>query len=207
MALRTTSRHHATAPRHGTTRRLYAHHATAPRHGTTPRHHATAPCHGTAPRRGATSRHLAKTPRHGTAPRHGATPRHATSRQCACHVCMSCVHNSGDCYKHLRSQLVSKHFARTCLPLAATTLCATASRMATEPLQNLTEQSAGVGVWLLSVASGPRPVEYTWTKASQTGTDKKFGCLLVSDESTQHCIGVYKRKGKEPDATKNFYLS
>ena len=77
--------------------------------------------------------------------------------------------------------------------------------MATEPLQNLTEQSAGVGAWLLSVASEPRPIEYTWTKAQgQVGTGKKFECLLVAADSTEYCLGLYKRKGKEPVATREF---
>ena len=72
--------------------------------------------------------------------------------------------------------------------------------MATEPLQNLTEQSARVGTWLLSVATNPRPEEYTWGK----GTGKKFECLLVSEDSTEYCLGLFKRKGKEPAATRDF---
>ena len=77
--------------------------------------------------------------------------------------------------------------------------------MATEPLQNLTEQSAGVGTWLLSVANEPRPVEYTWKKKpGQMVTGKKFECLLVSEDSTEYCLGVYKRKSKEPVATREF---
>ena len=76
--------------------------------------------------------------------------------------------------------------------------------MATEPLQNLTEQSAGVGTWLLSIANVPRPVEYTWTKGSSKGTGKKLECLLVSEDSTQYCLGRYTRKGKEPEASTNW---
>ena len=76
--------------------------------------------------------------------------------------------------------------------------------MATEPLQNLTEQSAGVGTWLLSVVNVPQPKEYTWTKGSSQGTGKKLECLLVSEDSTQYCLGRYTRKGPEPQATQNF---
>ena len=79
-----------------------------------------------------------------------------------------------------------------------------ASSMETEPLQNLTEQSAGVGIWLLCVANVPRPVEYTWTSGKQKGTGKKSECLLVSEDSTQYCLGRFTRRGKEPQATQYF---
>ena len=88
--------------------------------------------------------------------------------------------------------------------IAETSLRSIASSMATEPLQNLTEQSAGVGTWLLSVVNVPRSVEYTWTKGSSSGTSKKLECLLVSEDSTQYCLGRYTRKGKEPVASQNF---
>ena len=79
-----------------------------------------------------------------------------------------------------------------------------ASPMETEPLQNLTEQSAGVGTWLLSVANVPRPVEYTWSSGGKRGTGKKLECLLVSEDSTQYCLGRFTRRGKEPQATQYF---
>ena len=78
--------------------------------------------------------------------------------------------------------------------------------MATELLQNLTAQSARVGTWLVSVASDPRPEEYTWSEGTGKGTGKgeTFECLLGSDDSTEYCLGQFKRQGKEPDATRDF---
>ena len=76
--------------------------------------------------------------------------------------------------------------------------------MATEPLQNLTEQSARIGSWLLLVATKPRPQDYTWTCGSTTSSGRKIEVLLVSQDSTQYCLGQFTRKGKEPAATKAF---
>ncbi len=83
--------------------------------------------------------------------------------------------------------------------------------MATEPLENLTEQSARVGTWLLSVATTPRPEEYTYSKGAGKGskgggkaTGKKFECLLVSEDSSEYCLGLFQRRGKEPAATNEF---
>lgn len=68
--------------------------------------------------------------------------------------------------------------------------------MDTEPLGNLTEQSARVGKWLLSVATAPRTEEYKWTKGTTSYTGKKFECLLVSEDSTEYCLGVFRKRGK-----------
>ena len=76
--------------------------------------------------------------------------------------------------------------------------------MATEPLQNLTEQSARIGSWLLLVATNPKPQDYTWTRGSTAGSGRKIEVLLVSQDSTQYCLGQFTRKGKEPAATKAF---
>ena len=70
--------------------------------------------------------------------------------------------------------------------------------MATEPLQNLTEQSARVGAWVLSVASNPRTEVYSFDKGTGKGNGMKFECLLVSDNSEEYCLGQFRRKGKEP---------
>ena len=70
-----------------------------------------------------------------------------------------------------------------------------------EPLEDLSEQSARVGSWLLSVATAPRSEEYKWTKGTASGTGKKFECLLVSEDSTQYCLGWFRRRGNEPGAT------
>ena len=75
--------------------------------------------------------------------------------------------------------------------------------MATEPLGNLTDQSARVGTWLLSVATVPRTEEYKWTRGNITNTGKTFECLLVSEDSTEYGMGVFRNRCKEPSATKD----
>ena len=76
--------------------------------------------------------------------------------------------------------------------------------MATEPLQHLTEQSAGVGAWMLQVTGEPKDSEYTWNKNGKSGKGRKLEYFFVSEESSQYCLGIYKRLGKEPAATKDF---
>ena len=76
--------------------------------------------------------------------------------------------------------------------------------MHSEPLEDLSEQSARVGSWVPSVATAPRSEEYKWTKGTACGAGKKFECLLVSQDSTQYCVGLYRKKGKAPAATKEF---
>ena len=73
-----------------------------------------------------------------------------------------------------------------------------------EPLGNLTEQSARVGTWMLSVATNPRSEDYTWSKGGAKGTGKKFECLLVSQDSTEYCLGLFRKRRKEPAATNDF---
>ena len=76
--------------------------------------------------------------------------------------------------------------------------------MQVEPLPNLTEQSARVGMWQLSVATAPRSEEYKWTKGNANGTGKKFECVLVSEDSTQYCLGLFRKRGQEHGATTAF---
>jgi len=76
--------------------------------------------------------------------------------------------------------------------------------MATLPLQHLTEQSAGVGAWMLKVAMEPQEISYTWTQGGQNKTGRKLEFVLVSEDSTKYCQGLIKRWGKEPTATQNF---
>ena len=76
--------------------------------------------------------------------------------------------------------------------------------MDTEPLGNLTDQSARVGSWLLSVATVPRTEDYKWTKGNTNNTGKKLEFLLVSEDSAEYCLGVFRKRGKEPGATKEF---
>ena len=78
--------------------------------------------------------------------------------------------------------------------------------MDTEPLQHLTEQSAGVGIWILAVASGPRDLEYTWNKSQKSGKGRKLEYVLLSEDGEQYCEGVYKKGGKERQATQNLEL-
>ena len=76
--------------------------------------------------------------------------------------------------------------------------------MEAEPLQNLTEQSAGVGSWLVTCAMPPQEVTYTWNKGGRSGEGRKLQFLLVSQDGTQYCEGCYKKSGKEPKATEQF---
>ena len=41
-------------------------------------------------------------------------------------------------------------------------------------------------------------------KGNKSGTGRKLEWLLVSEDSTEYCPGVYKKAGKEPQATKEF---
>ena len=75
--------------------------------------------------------------------------------------------------------------------------------MATEPLSQLSPRSAGVGAWMLIVASTPRKIEYQWNKNGKSGIGHKLEVVLMSEDSTQYCEGVPKKKGKEPQATKD----
>ena len=76
--------------------------------------------------------------------------------------------------------------------------------MEAEPLQNLTEQSAGVGSWLVTCVMPPQEVTYTWNKGGRSGEGRKLQFLLVSQDGTQYCEGCYKKSGKEPKATEQF---
>ena len=76
--------------------------------------------------------------------------------------------------------------------------------MATEPLRALTEQSAGVGAWLVRVATEPEDSLYTWQKQGRYGKGRKFELLLVSQDSEEYCKGTFKRMGKETKATQDF---
>ena len=76
--------------------------------------------------------------------------------------------------------------------------------MSSQPLPELTEQSAGVGAWILKVSGEPQASTYPWNKNGKSGTGARLDCVLVSEDSTQYCQGTYKRKGKEPQATRDF---
>ena len=76
--------------------------------------------------------------------------------------------------------------------------------MDAEPLQNLTEQSGGVGRWLVTVVMPPREIVYKWSKGGKSGEGKRLLYLLVSEDGAQYCEGSYRRIGKEPKATDDF---
>ena len=90
----------------------------------------------------------------------------------------------------------AEHLARTASCVAPT--------MATQPLQHLTQQSAYVGAWMLKVAMDPQVIEYNWIKSGKTMEGRKLEFVLVSEDSTKYCQGLYKRMGKEPKASQEF---
>ena len=76
--------------------------------------------------------------------------------------------------------------------------------MATEPLQHLTDKSASVGAWMVAIAIEPKEVTFTWNKNGKSGSGRKLEGMLVLDDSTRYCEGIYRRQGKEPEATQDF---
>ena len=76
--------------------------------------------------------------------------------------------------------------------------------MDAESLQTLTEQSGGVGRWLVTVVMPPREVIYTWNKGGKSGQGKRLEYPLVSEDGAQYCEGSYKRIRKEPKATVDY---
>ena len=54
--------------------------------------------------------------------------------------------------------------------------------MDTEPLQHLTEQSAGVGSWILKLVNDPQESEYQWNKGNYSGVGRKLEYVLVSED-------------------------
>ena len=65
--------------------------------------------------------------------------------------------------------------------------------MDAEPLQNLTEQSGGVGRWLVIIGMSPREVTYKWNKGGKSGEGKRLQYPSVSEDGAQYCEGSYKR--------------
>ena len=61
------------------------------------------------------------------------------------------------------------------------------SKMATEPLSHLTEQSAGVGAWMLKVTADPKDSEYSWSSRGKSGKGRKLEFCFVSEDSTVYC--------------------
>ena len=76
--------------------------------------------------------------------------------------------------------------------------------MPTQPLAELTTQSAKIGKWVVRVCDGPVEHEYTYTFGGKQVTGKNFTVRLVSPEGTQYCLGKCRQKGREPLASKNF---
>ena len=57
---------------------------------------------------------------------------------------------------------------------------------------------------MLQIAGVPKDSEYEWAKGSKAGKGRKLVLLLVSEDSSKYCMGLYKRLGKEPKATQDF---
>ena len=73
-----------------------------------------------------------------------------------------------------------------------------------QSLAELTTQSAKIGQWLLRVCGEPHEHEYKFPRRGEDITGKVLVCRLVSEDSSQYCIGKFKRKGREPEASADF---
>ena len=73
-----------------------------------------------------------------------------------------------------------------------------------QSLAELTTQSAKIGQWTLRVCGEPYEHEYKFRQRGIDINGKVLHCRLVSEDSSQYCIGKFKRKGKEPDASALF---
>ena len=76
-----------------------------------------------------------------------------------------------------------------------------ASEHALQALAELTTQSAKIGQWMLRVCDAPYEHEYKYTFKGKEMKGKLFICCFVSKDASQYCIGKFKRKGKEPEAS------
>ena len=56
---------------------------------------------------------------------------------------------------------------------------------------------------MLKVAMEPCDLTHTWTKNNKTNSGRKLEFVLVSEDSTKYCQGLYMRRGKEPKATED----
>ena len=56
---------------------------------------------------------------------------------------------------------------------------------------------------MLKVVMEPQQIDYTWSKGGKTNTGRKLEFVLVSEDSTKYCQGLYKRMGKEPKASQD----
>ena len=104
---------------------------------------------------------------------------------------------------HVRISIlpVRRHFSRV-LQSIYTTHWTIEVHMSSQPLPELTEQSAGVGAWILKVSGEAQASTYPWNKNGKSGKGARLDWVLVSEDSTQYCQGLYKRKGQEPAATR-----
>ena len=73
-----------------------------------------------------------------------------------------------------------------------------------QSLAEMTTQSAKIGRWLLRLWTPPDEEDYQYTMRGKTIQGKVLRCCFVSTDSTHYCIGKYKRKGKEPQASEEF---
>ena len=73
-----------------------------------------------------------------------------------------------------------------------------------QSLKELTQQSAGIGMWLLQVAEAPRDWEYTYTFNGHKCTGRRFEAILVSPDASVYCIGAFRRKQDNAAGNKKF---
>lgn len=76
--------------------------------------------------------------------------------------------------------------------------------MTTEPLQHLADVCASAGAWMLRVSTVPQDVDYNWNGNGKSGIGRRLERVSVSENCNQYCQGMYKRRGTEPQATKDF---
>ena len=73
-----------------------------------------------------------------------------------------------------------------------------------QSLPELTTQSAKIGRWMLRVCTPPEEQDFQYMLRGKQVTGKVFTCYFVSTDSSHYCLGKYKRKGKEPQASQEF---
>ena len=73
-----------------------------------------------------------------------------------------------------------------------------------QSLPELTTQSAKIGRWMLRVCTPPEEQDFQYMLKSKQVTGKVFTCYFVSTDSSHYCLGKYKRRGKEPQASQEF---
>ena len=79
-----------------------------------------------------------------------------------------------------------------------------ASEHAVQSLTEMTTQSAKIGRWMLRVCTPPEEQEYQYQLRGKEMKGKVLTCCFVSTDSSHYCLGKYKRRGKEPQASAQY---